>query len=386
MGILDTIMGELHNRKAYLCDTYAPYYVYSYAVHAFNLHNQQARVYWEGGQLPNMRLSILFVAPSGFMKTYYRRQMADKVAGIFTGSKVQLGYEQELTGAGLVGTIKPYKDSTQCCDIEVEGAAKTYKNAIVTIDEFSGITNAFQSTYNNQMDSQLLAILDSGEVYKRLGGGKIEYTTYMTLWAGVQPARYDLRSGMGRRMLFLVFIPTKQDNDKLIRIQQDAHNIPQDKVRMTEIWREIDSWVDDINKIERVEFDQSLTDLYLDMGLFSFEVSYFNRLALGYELAVNGASRNMCIAANDKGMREMFKQQKDWRTDIMMGIDQVQMTKLISMGGIENKEGEVTIDRRSLVCDATMVGWNAQQVNDKLVELMKQGIVRIKGQSIVLEV
>lgn len=384
MSILDIIMDELHTRKAYLADTYAPYYVYSYAIHAFNLYNQEARIYWEGGQLPNMRLSILFVAPSGFMKTYYLRQMGNKVAGIFAGAKIQMGFEQELTAAGLVGTIKPYKDSTQCCDIEVDGAAKIYQKAIVSIDEFSGITNAFQSTYNNQMDSQLLSILDSGEVYKHLGGGKIEYMTYMTLWAGVQPARYDLRSGMGRRMLFLVFIPSKVDNTNLIRIQQQAHNIEQDKIRMTRIWNEVNCWVDDINRIERVEFDESLTELYLNMDLFSFEVSYFNRLALGYTLATEGPSRHMCIDAHASGLVDMFKQQKEWRTDIMIGIDQVQMTKLICRGGVMNKEGVVIISRRQLVNDCVMVGWNAQQVNEKLLELMKQGIVKITGQNVEL--
>ena len=385
MSVLDTIMGELHDRKAYLADTYAPYYVYSYGVHAFNLHNQRCKLYSEGGQLPNMRLSILFVAPSGFMKTYYRRQMVDRTSGIFTGCKVQLGYEQELSGAGLVGTFKPYKDPTTTCDIEVEGAAKTYQYGIVSVDEFSGITNALTSHYNNQMDSQLLMILDSGEVFKHLGSGKIEFITYMTLWAGVQPARYDLRSGMGRRMVFLVFIPTKHDNANLIRAQHDAQNIAQDNVRMTHIWDEVNTWVDDINKIERIEFDESLTELYLNMDLFSFEVSYFNRLALGYELAVNGPRKKITVDAHDKGIREMFEQQKQWRTNIMIGIEVVQMAKLISMGGIEDKEGNISIDRRKLMTDATMVGWNAGQVNEKLQELMKQGFVKIRGHNITLE-
>lgn len=385
MSVLEPILGELHDREAYLCDVYAPYYVYSYAIHAFNLYNQQAKVYWEGGQLPNMRLHIMFVAPSGFMKSYYRKQMTDRQYGIFTGCKVEIGYKQSLTEAGLVGTYKPFKDPQHCTDIEVDGVAKIYKDAILTIDEFSGITNAMGTSYNNQMESQLLMILDSGEVMKTLGSGNIDYITYLTLWAGVQPSKFDLRGGMGRRSIFLVFIPSKYDNTELIKAQHRAHNIAQDKVRMTGLWNEVDMWIDNINNIERVDFDESLTDYYLKSELNSFEVSYFNRLAFGFELAHNGPRKHMNIDAHDKRLQKLFTQQKQWRDQVLIGIEIIQMAKLISMGGVEDKDGNITIDRRKLMKDSTMVGWNAFQVNEKLKELMTQGFIRIRGHNITLE-
>ena len=384
MSVLSIIMDELHDREAYLCDLYGQYYVYSYAVHAFNLFNQENKVYWEGSQLPNMRLHLMFVAPSGFMKTYYRKQMSDRSYGIFTGCKVKIGYKQELTAAAMVGSFTQFKDAVCEQDIEVEGIAKVHRDDILTIDEFSGITNAMNSTYNNQLESQLLMILDSGEVMKSLKAGNIDYITHLTLWAGVQPSKFDCRGGLGRRMAPLLFIPSKHDNRELIKAQHDSQNIRQDNIKMTRIWHEIDEWVDEIHKIKHIEFDVSLRDYYLEHDLYSFEVSYFNRLALGFELAENGAKPNMVIDAHDKRLRAVFKQQQAWRADILKGVDILQMLKLISMGGVEDKEGNVISDRRQIIQDATMVGWNAHQVNEQLSELHKSGYIKIAGHQITL--
>jgi hypothetical protein len=92
----------------------------------------------------------------------------------------------------------------------------------------------------------------------------------------------------------------------------------------------------------------------------------------------------MVIDAHDKRLRAVFKQQQAWRADILKGVDILQMLKLISMGGVEDKEGNVVSDRRQIIQDATMVGWNAHQVNEQLSELHKSGYIKIAGHQITL--
>ena len=95
-SLYDIIMEEMHSREAYQADVYAPYYICSYAVHAFNLMNQTREIYFVGKQLPNMRLHLLFISPSGFMKTYYGNVMGSDPNAIFAKTSIGMAKEQSL--------------------------------------------------------------------------------------------------------------------------------------------------------------------------------------------------------------------------------------------------------------------------------------------------
>lgn len=373
-------MEELHSRNSYKREVYAPYYVCSYAVHAFNLINQRQGIYWEGKKIPNMRLHILFVAPPGYMKTYYMGVMGADRFGVFTNGGITIGAEQSMTEAGFIGTIR----SEAGLVTRTEGAAETFQNGLLLIDEFSAITNALKVSYNSQMDSQLLSALDHGKVYKRLGGGKIEYITNLTLWAGVQPARYDLTSGLGRRMCFLLFLPTRLDNDALMDAMHKARNIRADELEMTKIWDKIQVWHKNMEVIKSVEFDDSVFAMYKKLGLFSYESSYFDRLALGYQLATYGPEKKISITIKDKELQRMLMREKKWRDDIGKGVDYIQLRKTIEVCGVEGEDGGISITKSELVDECVMVGWNAQQVHEMLIEMQKFGIIRIKGSLVIL--
>jgi hypothetical protein len=96
MEVFESVMEELHRRHAYKCEVYAPFYICSAMTHAFNMVNQKKEIYWEGSRLPNMRLHILFVAPSGYMKTFYIGNMAGDRYGIFQNAGIHIGHEQSL--------------------------------------------------------------------------------------------------------------------------------------------------------------------------------------------------------------------------------------------------------------------------------------------------
>lgn len=380
MEVMSSIMAELDSRNAYKRETYAPYYICSFATHVFNLMNQTREVYWEGKKLPNMRLHILFVAPPGFMKTYYMSVMGADRYSIFGQCGIKMGQEQAMTGAGLIGTFS----NVNGLPVEQEGAARALAKGVLMIDEFSAITNALKVQYNNQMDSQLLAALDHGHVNKRLGAGKIEYQTNFTLWAGVQPARYDLTSGLGRRMCFLLFLPVRLDNDNLLDAMHKARNIKPSLGEVNELWDKIDSWRKGMDIIEKVTYDDDVFAMYKKLGIFSYESSYFDRLILGWHLATYGPDKEIHVSVGHKELMELINLEKRWRDDIAQGVDYIQLLKMIRVYGAE-LDGHVIISRAALVSEGIMVGWNAQQIYEMISEMHKYGLVGIKGSSITVE-
>jgi len=366
-------MEELKQRNVYKSDIYAPYYICSHAIHTFNLFNQKHKIYWESKRLPNMRLHILFVAPPGFMKSFYLGTMGGDEFSIYAGSTIEFGYESSTTEAGLVGTIR---DIGNGIVNEERGLADTYNKGFVMIDEFSALSNALNVNYNSQMEPQMLSVLDSGHITKRLASGKLEYKTNMTLWAGVQPARYELSSGLGRRLCFMVFLPTKEDNDKLMSIMHENRNIKPDVLEMEKLWKEIRDFQTDINIIERVEFPPELHDMYKKMGLASYESAYFDRLVLSYHLAKNGIDRRVEVDCGSKELHHLLERQKEWR-DSIPEIDFEQLKHMIMING-----GSIT--KRELVNECKLIQWTTQQVYEKLGEMKKYDIIEMKGQNITV--
>ena len=379
MEVMEAVMEELKARSVYLYETYAPYYVCSFMTHAFNQMNQRREIYWDSKRVPNMRLHILFVAPAGFMKSFYMGTMGGERFSIFRNCGIPIGFEQSMTEAAFVGTIR---------DIDgighpTLGAAADYKDGMLLIDEFSALTNAMKVQYNSQMDAQLLAALDHGHVVKRLGTGRIEYTTNMTLWAGVQPAKYDLSSGLGRRMCFLLFLPTKLDNVALMRTMHKTRNIRPDVREMDNLWGLIKNSVSNMECIETIDFGDSVLKLYEELNLFSYESSYFDRLLLGWHLATYGPEPHMMIEVQDKELLQLVNREKKWRDEIAAGVDHAQMMKIIKACG-SSIDGKLQISKPDLIQECTMVGWNARQVADVLTELTRFGMIENHGARVVV--
>jgi intein/homing endonuclease len=307
----------------------------------------------------------------------------DDVYNISTANHTFIAHDiiTHNTEAGLIGTIQNINGT----GITTEGAAATFADGLMLIDEFSAITNALKVQYNSQMDTQLLALLDHGKVNKRLGGGKIEYDSNLTLWAGVQPARYDLSAGLGRRMIFLLFLPSRYDNEKLLETMHTTRNIRPDDSGMNTLWGKLHRNLEQINDIESVEFDDSVFRLYQKLRLFSYESSYFDRLLLGCHLAYYGAEKHISVSADLPLISEMIEQEKKWRDTIVTGVDFVQMIKLIKSAGVEI-EDKIEITMTDLVNEGIMIGWNAHQIHEKSMDMIKQGMLSKKGGRIIYQV
>jgi hypothetical protein len=357
-------MSELADRQAYKREIYAPYFTCSYAVHAFNLMNQKREIYYAGKQLPNMRCHLLFVAPPGFMKTYYLQTMAADPHGIFHGTEIQIASEQSMTEAGFVGTVV----SVNGLGINNPGAAELNKDGLLLIDEFKAISDALKNQMNSQMETQLLAALDHGRVFKRLSSGAIAYQTNLSMWAGIQPGSYDLSSGLGRRLIFMVFLPTYADNIALMDIMHRTQNVRPNPQAMSVLWSNIDDQVHQMDTINKIEFDDSILKLYHEMDIYSFESSYFNRLILGYHLMKREIEPVMHLDVTDPDLVTLLQNEKMWRDDIANNLDFVQIRRIVTLHG-------GTCARRDIVKECSMVGWNAKQVYEKLADMIKYRLI-----------
>lgn len=375
LAVYDDIMNELKARGVYMCERFAPFYICSYAVHAFNLMNQRRHIYWEGGMLTNMRAHVLFVAPRGYMKTYYGRNMVADEWAIFKGCKIGTNREQSMTEAGLVGT---FENQMGISGVEKPGIAKVSKNNIIFIDEFKAVSEALKNPINNQMEPQLLSALDDGHVVKRLASGKIEYQTFLTTWGGVQPASYDLASGLGRRLVYILFLPTERDDKNLSISIAAAQNKPANEANIRALWAKIDGWIDDMENIQHIEFAPEVHQYLDELGVFSFERSNFYRLILGYHLAKHGCTdRHLILKCEDEEIREMLRLCKKWRDDIQDGIDLAQMKKIIAACG-----GTATYDDIFKGC--RMVGWNRKQMFEIIGNMKNFHMVEVKGDVVAL--
>jgi hypothetical protein len=194
-SIYDLILEELASREAYLHEVYAPLYVCSYAVHAFNLMNQHREIYFSGKRLPNMRVHILFISPSGFMKTYYLDNMGrDSHSGIFYKTDVSIGAEQSMTEAGFVGTIA----SVNGLAISSPGAAELNKDGILLVDEFKGITEALKNLpFHSKLVLSSVYLLSKGQAQQVSVTGNI-YEVYCELCqhSGMTPLTQRRVSGL----------------------------------------------------------------------------------------------------------------------------------------------------------------------------------------------
>jgi hypothetical protein len=377
---MDLVLRELASRGMLYAETYAPFYVASFAMHVFNLMNQENSIYWEAKRIPNLRLHIVFVAPPGGMKSFTLSMLADEDIGVFQGGTYPIIKRQNMNEAALCGTINLQNGKR----IEREGEAKKFHNGVITIDEFSGITDALKSSYNSQMDTQLLAALDHGHVVKSIAGGNIEYDTNFSLWAGVQPARYDIQRGLGRRLCFVVNIPSEEMKRELRKAIWKSKNIRPENNDIAQLRDVIGSWTSSFSQIKEIKYDQTIFDLYDSLELETYDMTSYDRIILGYHLARYGASEVINLSVKDPLLVEMIKNEYRWRKDVINGPDLLQIKQLIIDYGTMNDKGIYEIDRMTLNDMSSTYSMSVANLHDKLSEMGKYGMIGMKNGKVQL--
>jgi hypothetical protein len=375
MDLYEAMLAELFERKCRNVREHAAYYVCSVGAHLFNLVNRRKHIYVTSGQIPDLRLHILMSSPPGFSKTFWIEQFLRGEHALLVGSGIDVVFEQTMTEAGFVGTVKFSNGQI----VHIPGLAELHKNAIVGVEEFSAITMMLQQQYSQQLDVALLSALDSGWVKKRLAGSgerPIEYRTNITLFAGVQPARYDLSSGLGRRFFFLSFIPTARDFQEFKVSRRTGRGVRYNPFRSNLIRLELKQLQDRLNTVEEIEFADRVDKLFDECDLLHYEEMLFERLLIGYAVMKGWIEKTLKVDVDDEA-RRLVQEGVKHRREIQKGAEFAMVVSVIAEHG-----GKIT---RQLLSDRLLkYGLDWREAGELISEMLRLHLIGFDGQRVYL--
>ena len=370
--IYTMILNELYERGCAHVAKFPPFFNCSIGCHIFNLYNKKNFVYFESGRVPDLRLHIMMVAPPGFSKTFWLEQYLDGVQAILKDSGIDIGFEGIMSEAGFVGTIR-FVDGEP---IIVQGMAKLYDKAIVGIEEFSALTEMMKQQHAKLLDSALLGALDSGRVRKRLAAGDVKYETNLTLWCGTQPARFDLTSGLGRRFLFLEFIPTRTDFQLLKIARRRSKNIAFNPIRTQRIRGEIKRLLKEVEKIKKVEFDPKVFKFFDKLEIIHYEEMLMERLLIGYHIMRGRFGKTLTVTLDDIA-KQLVIRAKRFRDSIRRGSEFSEVLQILREHG--GKMYLTDLKERLLY-----YGKDWSQSTQIIQEMLRMRAIRLRGEYVEL--
>lgn len=333
-SLYHSILGYLKDSSLAYVEKFIPYMLCSIGCHLINLENLRRPFYYEHRKSTDLRLSVIFCAPPGFSKSTFLKVLLQHPHGVFANSGLETTFEGYMTEAGWVGTKRLGKEGEEEDGFEHRGLAWEYREGVVGIEEFSAITKAMHQDHSVGLDSAILDTLDGGDVKKRLAGGALKYQTAVTLLAGTQIARFDLTSGLGRRIFFIIWNPSGREIDTLRDAYWNGSNMPPDRLSLDSLRNRIMNLTRDLQYVRRITYPDSLKKILYDEGLMPYELPLFRRLALGYYVMAKPLQEELVMDVQ-KGdeLHELIKQGVKWRKLLMRDLRFAQIEEIIRQYG-----------------------------------------------------
>lgn len=257
------------------------------------LRHDNSPIYTPMSQLADTRVHILVRGDKGSGKSVLIKMFLAENTGLlynkeaFTGG---IGFRtmtgpNSVTESGLFGSVQ--EDGT----IAGRPLARELCGGFLGFEEFSSLTDAMRKDHSVDMKNQLLTSTDNGRVMKALKAGWVRYNTRYTIWAGTQPGRFEMASGLDRRF-FILDIDMSPDKEHIFKKAQARQSEMDGKERLTlaELSMGINEWVKSrmfnamLDPPTGVCFDDALTDWIQQPAVRSFEADLFRRLAIGYTM------------------------------------------------------------------------------------------------------
>ena len=158
-------------------------------------------------------------------------------------------------------------------------------------EEFSSMSDASKKDHSLDMKNQLLTSLDNGRVQKAMRNGWVNYTTRYTVWAGTQPARFELDSGLDRRF-FIIDIEMTPEKERQYKLAQHAQaNMGvEERASLANLNIQIKDWIRQrmhtavANPPTGIIFDDDIMEWIDRPDVRSFEADLFRRMCIGYAM------------------------------------------------------------------------------------------------------
>ena len=242
------------------------------------------------GQVPDTRVHLMHIAPAGYSKDTFMQFFTDEKYGFLNWGPNDPIVPNHLivrtTEAGYTGSIVEPTSEEKRNGIQYkiqEGLAKKYCSGVLAIPEFYAITMEGKMDYSSQMENALLEILDKGRMNKNMARGEIDYYSYHTLWSGTQPGkRFDVSSGLGRRLNFYFYSPTDEDRKQYLEAQKNGYDKRVEPTVLNNIRNYIYAlW--SVRFISKIAFTKEYIDFRDTLPIIRHtDLSLADNLAMGY--------------------------------------------------------------------------------------------------------
>jgi len=370
------MLGELAERECAYVSRYPPCYVSSIGCHLLNIANKDKKFYYHSGRLFDFRSHPFMIAPPGFSKTFWLDHFLDEDCGLISHTSIKTGFEGYMTEAGWVGQIRMENGEPKT----MYGAAHEFKNGIIGVEEFAAIVEAMKTSHSRQLDVSMLTSLDRGRVRKRVGPGALPYETRVTLWAGTQTMRLDLASGMGRRLLFMVFFPSEKDKEKLREIYLKGHNIRFNPFKVRAVREGIERKVKQVDKLEQVNFSEEVKEFFRHKKIIHYEIPLYERLLVGYlVMSKDLDSRELTVTFDTESLR-LVNQEIFWREQIKKGGQIAQVLMILKEHGDVMPINDLRMALVDLAFDWSQSSELLQNMaRGRIIRIDSKGIVHSKG-------
>jgi len=323
-NLYDACNEWLTQRKIGFIDTMAPFYISAICCHILNLENKRREFYFEHGQPADLRLHVFIAAPPGYMKSFTLKRFLDRRNSLFGQTAVKTSFIGQLTEAGFVGTINMIDGDP----VQQPGAAYDFMDHVLGVEEFSALTNTMQAEHSKNLDNALLTALDSGYLIKRLAAGELRYETHLTLMAGSQPARFNLTSGLGRRFIFIYFVPNRSQQLLMRQFRRRGKGIMGDPASTKVVYNLTEEIVEKAKYIQEITFEDEIYDALDEIDIPHYEEPLFEKIALGYNLATQPIGDILTVKFLPE-LKKIWQQEKEWRYKIKSGAQEAQVMQFI---------------------------------------------------------
>ena len=256
------------------------------------LRHNNPPFYTPMSQLPDTRIHLMLRGAKGSGKSILINMFLSEGTGLLhsmnqdlgEGMRTMLG-PNSVTEAGMFGSVDE--------DGQILGRplAREMCGGILGFEEFSSMSDASKKEHSLDMKNQLLTSLDNGRVQKALRAGWVNYTTRYTIWAGTQPARFELESGLDRRF-FIIDIDMNPEKELLYKqAQHTQSNVTvEERVELANLAIDIKTWIRNrmdeavANPPTGVLFADDVLEWVEHPSVRSFESDLFRRICIGYHM------------------------------------------------------------------------------------------------------
>ena len=288
-------------------------------------HNNHP-IYTPMSRLADTRLHILMRGEKGSGKSAIVQMFLSENTGLLFNADAEMGVgfrtmvgPNSITEAGLFGSVNEEGEITG------RPLARELCGGFLGFEEFSSMTDSMKKDHSVDIKNQLLTSTDNGRVNKAMKSGWVRYNTRYTIWAGTQPARFELESGLDRRF-FIIDIemnPDKELQYKRAQRKQAAMN-NMDRVELAELSIRIKEWI-----LRRqmeaivlpptgIMFDDEIEEWLERPDVRSFESDLFRRICIGYSMMKpvwEGGKPLVCLL--DEPLRELLESSLMMRRRVM---------------------------------------------------------------------